>query len=321
MSEMLTVRRMRFSTMGCPAELCVYARSEPEADAALQVACTESRRLDRKYSHYRQDSTISELQKKAIRPGGCLVDDETAALLDFAACLYSQSEGRFDITAGHLTLLWERAEGIPAPEEMQTALAKTGWHRVYWDGKTLGLESDMRLNLGAIVKEYAADRIALLLRHQGHVSGYIDLGGDLHILGPHPDGRPWLVGVRHPRAKGALAGTCVSNGGFATSGDYERSRVISGRAYSHILDARDGWPVAGLTSVTVMAPSCLLAGAMTTLAMLLDIQAGLEFLATSGLRWLAHDGSRAYSGGPVSIDQTIDFAPSFDLNSRLHRTV
>jgi len=320
MSEIHTVRRMRFSTMGCPAELCVYAGSELEATAALQVAQTESQRLDRKYSHYRQDSTISQFQKKAVRPGGCLVDDETAALLDFAACLYSQSEGRFDITAGHLTRLWEQAQEIPAPDEIQTALAKTGWHRVYWDGKTLGLASDMCLNLGAIVKEYAADRIALLLRQQGHVSGYIDLGGDLHILGPHPDGRPWLVGVRHPRAEGALAGTCVSNGGFATSGDYERSRVIAGRVYSHILDARDGWPVAGLISVTVLAPSCLLAGAVTTLAMLLDKQAGLEFLSASGFRWLAHDGSRACSSGTGNFDQTGGFAPTYDQNKRLDRT-
>jgi thiamine biosynthesis lipoprotein len=157
----------------------------------------------------------------------------------------------------------------------------------------------MSLNLGALVKEYAVDRIALLLRRQGFHSGYVDLGGDLHFIGPHPDGRPWQVGIRHPRAKGAVAAIGVSTGGLATSGDYERFKRHAGRRYSHILDARNGWPVAGLASISVRAPSCLLAGAVSTLAMLLGKQDGLDFLADSGLCWLAHDGDNVFSNIPL----------------------
>lgn len=291
MSRMPQAVRMRFSTMACPAELCVYARSATEARTALSVAVRESSRLDRKYSHYREDSDLAILQHDASQPGGKRVDGETAALLNVAACQFQQSEGRFDITAGHLTRLWEQAPQIPSGPEIAAALSRTGWHQVAWDGRTLILPAGMSLNLGALVKEYAADRIALLLRRQGFESGYVDLGGDLHFIGPHPDGRPWQVGIRHPRAVGAVAGIGICRGGLATSGDYERFRLHAGRRYSHILDARSGWPVAGLASVSVLAPCCLLAGAVSTLAMLMDKDKGLEWLAESGLCWLAHDGS------------------------------
>jgi thiamine biosynthesis lipoprotein len=296
MSQALQAIRMRFSTMACPAELCVYACSATEARTALLVAVRESSRLDRKYSHYREDSDLAILQHNASQPGGKRVDGETAALLNFAACQFQQSDGRFDITAGHLTHLWEQAPQIPSGPEIAAALSMTGWHRVAWDGHTLILPAGMHLNLGAIVKEYAADRIVLLLRRQGFDSGYVDLGGDLHFIGPHPDGRPWQVGIRHPRAVGTVAGIGVSRGGLATSGDYERFRLYVGRRYSHILDARSGWPVAGLASVSVLAPCCLLAGAASTLAMLLDKDEAIEWLAESGLCWLAHDGTNGTNG-------------------------
>jgi thiamine biosynthesis lipoprotein len=222
---------------------------------------------------------------------GTQVDPETAALLNFAECQYQQSEGRFDVTAGALTRLWQHSPDLPGASEIEQALAKTGWNKVAWDGVCLQLPPGMRLDLGGIVKEYAADRVALLLRQAGFCSGFIDLGGDLHILGPHPNGRPWNVGIRHPREAGVLACVDVFRGGLASSGDYERYRMIDGKRYSHIIDARSGWPVTGLASVSVFAPSCLVAGAVSTLAMLLESDGAMRFLAQSGLHWLGYDGN------------------------------
>lgn len=280
--------RHRFSTMGCPAELCVYAHSETEALQALRIARDETQRLDHKYSHYREDSLLARLQVSASQRGGKPVDAETSALLNFAACQHQQSEGRFDITSGALTRLWQQSADLPGESEISEALAKTGWDKVGWDDVRLQLPPGMQLDLGGIVKEYAADRVALLLRQAGFSSGYIDLGGDLHVLGPHPDGRPWNVGIRHPRKPGVLACVDIFSGGLASSGDYERYRMINGKRYSHILDARSGWPVAGLASVSVIAPSCLVAGAVSTLAMLLEQSDAKRFLAQSRLHWLGY---------------------------------
>jgi thiamine biosynthesis lipoprotein len=167
----------------------------------------------------------------------------------------------------------------------------------------------MRLDLGGVVKEYAADRAALLLKSAGIQSGYVDLGGDLHVLGPHPNGDPWRVGVRNPRGAGAIAALALMRGGLATSGDYERCLVVDGRRLGHIINPFTGWPVQGLASVSVVAPSCLLAGAISTLAMLQGRDEGLEFLSSCGLQWMAHDGWFSYPGRDCMLGEPTPLHP------------
>ena len=283
--------------MGCPGEICLYAATRSDAEVAFTAAEAEVHRLDRKYSHYRADSGLTEYQRRAAEPSGWPADPETAGLLEFARTQFEASSGRFDITAGHLSALWEHRSVVPSDEQVADALALTGWQKLGWDGTTLRMPAGMRFDLGGIVKEYAADRAALAMRSLGIDHGYIDLGGDFHVLGPHPDGCPWRVGIRHPRQEGqALAAIEVTHGGLATSGDYERCSIIDGVRYGHLINPMTGWPVQGLVTVSVTAPNCLLAGAMSTLAMLLDKDAGLALLETSGLSWLAHDGSFSFSG-------------------------
>lgn len=282
--------------MGCPAEVCLYASNRAEAEHGFAIVEAECRRLDRKYSHFRADSYLALVQRMASTNGGAPVDEETTAILNLTATYYEESGGLFDPTAGHLTALWEQRDTLPGDVEIAAALSLTGWHRVQWDGTRLRLPSRLRFDLGGIVKEYAADRAAVLLKSSGFDSGYVDLGGDLHILGPHPHGAPWNIGIRDPRGAGAMARIRIHRGGLATSGDYERCSVIDGQRYGHIIDPRSGWPVQGLASVSVVAPSCLLAGAVSTLAMLKPRCDGLEFLRNSGLSWFAHDGTTAFPG-------------------------
>ncbi len=281
--------------MGCPAELCVYAPDHGSARTAFTIVERECQRLDSKYSHYRADSYLSELLETAAGTEGVRVDKETASLLNVAATQFEESRGQFDITAGLLAALWERRTTLPGMEELASAKSLTGWHQVAWDGIRLRLPRGMSLDLGGIVKEYAADRAAILLRSDGFESGYIDLGGDLYVMGPHPDGRPWKIGIRNPRGPGALASMEMHKGGLATSGDYERCSIIDGQRYSHLINPLTGWPVAGLASVSVAAPSCLLAGAMSTMAMLMGKVPGLQLVRSSGLAWFAHDGIHSYA--------------------------
>src|SRR4030095_10335566 len=97
-----------------------------------------------------------------------------------------------------------------------------------------------------------------LCRERGRRHGLVDLGGDLAVVGPHPDGSPWRVGIRHPRApSGAIASLALGRAGVATGGDYERSLVVDAGRYAHLLTPKTGWPVRGLASVTVVASHCL----------------------------------------------------------------
>lgn len=270
--------------MGCPCALHVETDAESIAQTAQAAVVAECARLDRKYSHYRDDSLVAQIA--AAADAGIEVDGETADLLDFAAALHAQSGGLFDVTAGALTRLWDaRGARLPHGDEIAAALAVTGWHRVQWQRPLLRLGvPGMRLDLGGLVKEYAADRCANLCRDAGAAGGVVDLGGDLALIGPHRDGSPWIAGIKAPRASGRAAARIeLPRGGLATSGDYERVLIVDGRRYSHIVDPHSGKPMQSFSSVSVVADRCLVAGAAATLAMLMGTDHGGAYLRELGL--------------------------------------
>lgn len=291
--ERLHPHVVRFNAMGCPCALQLEGGADAVARAAA-AAQAEVARLDSKYSHYRDDSLVARIGAAADAGAAIDVDEETADLLDFAATLHAQSAGRFDISAGALTKLWDLQSGrVPDAGAIARARARCGWHRVSWRRPTLVPNvRGLRLDLGGVVKEYAADRAALLCRQAGVAHGMVDLGGDLATVGPHADGTPWLAGIRSPRGPGgAIAQVELARGGLATSGDYERVMVVDGRRYSHIVDPRAGVPVESFASVSVIADSCLVAGAASTLAMLFGVVDGEAWLRGLGLPFLCIDAN------------------------------
>jgi thiamine biosynthesis lipoprotein len=297
--------RFAFNAMGCPCALQLEGDPATAARAAA-AARAEVDRLDRKYSHYRDDSLVAMIGASADAGESIVVDDETADLLDFAATLHAHSGGRFDITAGALTKVWDLQGGcLPAATALAGARARTGWHQVEWQRPLLRLRiAGMRLDLGGVVKEYAADRAARLCREAGIDHGIVDLGGDLAVVGAHADGSPWLAGIKAPRAGGhAIARIELHGGGLATSGDYERVMIVDGRRYSHIVDPLSGYPVESFASVSVVADSCLVAGAASTLGMLLGAQAGHEWLCGLDLPFLCIDADGT-SRGTLAMRQT-----------------
>lgn len=294
---------LRFKAMGCPCELRVYGRPDQAADAALRAAQAEVLRLERKYTRYRDDSTTAAINRSAGNPGGFAVDFETAGLLDYAQSAWEASDGLFDPTSGVLRRAWDFRSGrLPSRAEVNAILDQVGWQRVEWQRPRLRLPTEgMQLDFGGFVKEYAADRVAQQLRDAGFTSGLVDLGGDLAIVGPHPDGTPWRVGVRDPfGSRAAASAAALHRGGMATSGDYERGMVVDGKRYGHILDPRTGWPVESWISVTVAAEQCLVAGTASTIAMLRG-PAGIDWLEGLGLPWVAIDDA-GNAHGPLASD-------------------
>ena len=294
-----------FKAMGCPCELHLY--DEPRARAAdvAKAAIAEVERLERKYSRYRDDSVIAEINRSAGDAAGTVVDPETAALLDYAEIGFRQSRGLFDITSGILRRAWDFKSGrIPSQAELDRLRARIGWQKVQWRAPKLVLPvKGMELDFGGFVKEYAADRVAELCREWGTRSGLIDLGGDLCVVGPHyPEGpggpkQPWRVGIRDPRQSSrALATVDLGWGGIASSGDYERCILVDGKRYGHILNPKTGWPVQGLTSVSVVASHCLIAGTASTVAMLKDEDAAGTWLRELGLPHLSLDSHERLTG-------------------------
>lgn len=279
-----------FAAMASDCEVRLAAPAQDAAVRLAQAAIDEVRRIETAYSRYRPETVVSRINANA---GGDWVDvdAETEALLDYAATLHAASGGLFDITSGVLRRAWDfRAARVPHQEQLTPLLALIGWDKVErTPGRVRLALAGMELDFGGFGKEYAADRAAALLAAQGVRHGYVNLGGDLHVIGPQPDGTPWQIGIQDPRNAQALCASIpVQSGALATSGDYERYFECGGQRYCHVLDPRSGIPVSYWRSVSVLAPLAVAAGSYATIAMLRQ-QQGLAFLEESGLAYLAID--------------------------------
>lgn len=302
----LQLFRFPFKAMGSPCEIQLYAESQEKAAAVSALAIADVERLEQRYSRYRADSYLSEINRVAAVGGSITVDDETAGLLNYAATCYAQSEGLFDITSGLLRKAWDFKSGkVPAESTIKQLLDRVGWHMLRWNSPVLEfIAQGMEIDFGGIVKEYAVDRLASLCQNNGVRHGIINLGGDVRVIGPHPGGLPWNVGIQHPRnRKTALETIALQRGAVASSGDYERCITLDGVRYGHILNPKTGWPVRHLAAVSVAGELCVVAGSASTIAMLKEAD-GPAWLAALGLPhlWVGVDGS---AGGPLACQSDL----------------
>jgi len=285
--------------MGGPARLRLVTDDPAVAERAIAAAVAEVDRLERKYSRYRDDSLTSAINRAAGSGSAVAIDEETAGLLNYAATVWRESGGLFDLTSGVLRRAWDFKSGrAPDPDAIDALLPLVGWDKVQWDRERVLLPiAGMELDFGGCVKEYAADSAAAQLRGQGITAALVDLAGDMAALGAPAGAAGWPVGIRHPAAREtAVARVVLPAGGLASSGDYERSLEIDGRRYGHILHPRTGWPVGGLVAVSVLAPQCLVAGSSATVAMLKSADDALDWLERLGLPWLAIDAGLGCHG-------------------------
>ena len=282
---------IEFGAMASRNEVRLVAPDETTARRWAQTAIDEVRRIEAKYSRYRDDTVISAINR-AAGVDAVAVDDETAALLDFAARLHADSGGLFDLTSGVLRRVWDfKGKRVPSQAEIDAILPLVGWHRVEWLRPHLRLPRvGMEIDFGGIGKEYAADRAAAALIASGARHGFVNLGGDVRGFGARPDSQAWAIAIQHPRVPDRFIGTLdISSGAVATSGDYERFFEADALRYCHILNPRTGRPDVHWQGVSVAAPICIAAGACSTIAMLMPRADARQFLSRQGVGWLAVD--------------------------------
>lgn len=287
--------RQTFQAMGTPCEIQLFTQHRNLAEHTANAVIADVRRLEARYSRYRNDSFLSAINRVAAKGGKIEVDPETAGLLDYAATCYAQSDGLFDISSGILRKAWRFDAGqLPDQALIENLLQYVGWQRLQWESPVLAFpKPGMELDFGGIVKEYAVDRAAALCISAGLNHGLINLGGDIKIVGPRPDGCAWQVGVANPRQKQAVMKTLgITKGAIASSGDYERCIELNGRRYGHVLNPKTGWPVNFLAAVTVVADFCVVAGSASTITMLKETE-GPDWLSAMSLPhfWVDVDGN------------------------------
>jgi len=293
-----TLYSFSFQAMGTECHLHLYAGGAQAAENAYEAAADEVGRLEGKYSRFRGDSVLADINRAAASGGAIALDGETAGLISYALACHGKSGGLFDVTSGVLRQAWDfQSNRLPAPDVLASLLLRVGLHKLRWEPPILSFPTvGMELDFGGLVKEYAADQAAGRCADLGITAGLINLGGDIQVLGPHPDGNPWRIQIRHPRhAEAILATVTLRRGALATSGDYERFMEIEGQRYCHLLDPATGWPVGGLASVSVVAGQCLVAGSISTIAMLKG-EAGIAWLRDTGLDHLWMDAQGGQGG-------------------------
>jgi thiamine biosynthesis lipoprotein len=282
--------------MGTIAELTVYHESEAQARAAIDAAFVELARIEAELSERMPGSAVSRLNREGFRRD-VPVDKEVFELLRYASLLGSASGGAFDVTVGRVVALWGFPEGGRIPDAAKLALYsnRVGYKNLILRAETSSVGfvvDEIAVDLGAIAKGWAADRVVDLLKSRGVRNAIVDLGGDLRLLGSRPGGNGWRIGIKHPRDEGLLATLELRDTAIVTSGDYERFFVEGGVRYHHILDPATGQPARGCQSVTVLAPTGAEADACATAAFVLGPERGLAFLRSrAGVRGLIVDAA------------------------------
>ena len=241
--------------------------------------------IDETFSVTIDSSEISAINK-AAGERSVSVSSDTAYVVRSALSFAELTGGAFDPTVGPLVKIWgintDHAR-VPAQSEIDAVLPLINWRDVSAaDDNTVMLKRrGMALDLGGIVKGYAADELTKILKARKVRRAIVDLGGNIFVYGKKKDGSPWRVGIKDPNDPEGVPAIVlnVANSTIVTSGVYERFFTENGVRYHHILDVKTGYPAAsGLLSSTIVCESSMAADALSTSVFVLGKESGMELL-------------------------------------------
>lgn len=250
----------------------------------LETDITEElNRLEQKFSRYIETSEISQINNNAGMTQ--VVSDEVLEILDESLNYANMSDGMFDITLGPIIDLWQigtEMENVPSNEALEALLPFVDYNLIEINGNEVLLKEEMSLDLGGILKGYAADQVKKIFDRNDVQSGIINLGGNVYVHGMNDD-KDWRVGIRNPYGdKSEYIGILsVSDKSVVTSGPYERFFMKDGIRYHHILNPYTGFPVENdIESVTIVSDRSIDGDALTTTLYALGVDKGLKLIQT-----------------------------------------
>ncbi len=253
----------------------------PERPAEQRIAAVLAE-VERRMSTYDDESELSRFNRaEAGEPFA--VSAPLLIVVAAAVRLAEETGGALDPTVAPLVALWgfgaqaRAGAALPTAAEIRAARAQVDYRQVALRQQPPALtkRAPLTLDLSAVAKGYAVDRVAALLAAAGCDSYLVEVGGELRVAGGGPGGRPWRIGVESPAGGEPIAVLAVFDGAVATAGNYRQQRTVGGRRVSHVIDPRSGQPVThGLASVTVVAPTALAADGYATALLVLGPEAG-----------------------------------------------
>jgi len=242
--------------------------------------------LDQEFSANREDSNLSLINAEASKQA-VPISQAMLEILQLSLEIEQASQGAFNPVIGPLVKLWKigfEAAHVPSTEEIQLTLPLMNSKDMVFanaPSQISFLKPGMALDLGSIVKGYAAELAMNLCQKHKLQGALISVNGNLAIYGQRPEGALWNVGIVDPRGEnGEVVGSiALENVTVATSGDYERFFEVEGVRYHHLLDSKTGYPAkTDLISVSIFSPDGALADALSTATFILGHQQGETLL-------------------------------------------
>jgi FAD:protein FMN transferase len=269
--------------MGTLVKITAVADSESIAQAAATAGFAEIRRLEELLSTWIPTSELSRVNA-AAGSAAVPVSPESLAVVQRSLQAAEVTNGGFNIAIGPAVDAWSVTERqhIPAATELQQLSPLVDLRGVHVDvvAGTIRLERvGMRIDVGGIGKGYAADRAVEIMRKAGALAGVVALSGDIKTFGRLPGGRPFPVGIQHPRKEGAvLVWIDLQDEAISTAGDYERYFEKDGVRYHHILDPQTLQPARRCQSVTIVAREGIWADGLDTGIFVMGPERGMELV-------------------------------------------
>lgn len=262
-------------------------------DALAAIIETELADVEKMLSTYRAESEISRFNNNNTTEW-YEVSREFCLSVEAALMLSVFTDGSFDITVGPLVNLWGFGPGEvvsqpPAAEDIDAALETVGYEHLQADCNRPALRKNLAsitLDMSAIGKGYAVDRIATQLDRRGFDNYLVEIGGELRFRGRNAKGDKWAIGIEIPKVSLRRPHTIIylTDTAMATSGDYRNFFEANGKLYSHTIDTRTGRPVTHmLASVTVVDSEAARADALATALLVMGPDQGLEFATAHDL--------------------------------------
>lgn len=306
------VKSRKLSMLGSPFEIIVVAKDTVQANQYIDMAISESKRIENLISDWIPTTQISQVNKNAgIEP--VKVDDEVFQLLTRALKISKLTEGAFDISYASIDKVWKfdgSMTAMPSKEAIQKSVEKIGYKKIILDQdkSTVFLKDvGMKIGLGGIGQGFIADKIKVLLMANGCQSGIINVSGDINTWGKQPDGKPWTVAIVNPMNKNKVFATFpLEDSAIETSGSYEKFVEFNGVRYSHIIDPRTGYPAQGIVSVSIFAKQTEIADALATGTFVLGVEVGLDLInQIKGVECvIVDDKGKIYTSKGIVIDKS-----------------
>jgi len=258
-------------------------KSEHDLERIQMAVNTALTRVNGSLNTYNPESEISSFNDYD-EPGAFPLSEAFMEVSRTAQLIYEYSHGAFDPTVKELVGMWgfgdEGVKKRPGDDQIKEALAHVGFNKLRLiENGIIKKDPKVHLDYSGIAKGYGVDVVTDELLLSGYEDILVDIGGEVKVRG-----KKRHIGIAVPEenntGKQRSAKLIVLKDiACATSGDYQQFYVENGERYTHLIDPKTGFPIKhDVTSVTVIAESCMLADAAATAAIVLGKTEGLDFI-------------------------------------------